>query len=113
MLVGKQLVHSDKLVLVDDVVTAGTAIRESIEILKSCDNPKISAVVISVDRMEKGLNEQSAIQELQSSTGISFFPIVTIVEIIEYLKEALKQGQNIITTELLTQMEEYRKIYGV
>lgn len=113
VLVGKQLENSDKLVLVDDVVTAGTAIRESIEILKNCNNPKINAVVISVDRMEKGLNEQSAIQELQSSTGISFFPIVTIVEIIEYIKEALGKGQNIITTELLHKMEEYRKIYGV
>lgn len=109
MLVGKQLSGDDKLVLIDDVITAGTAIRESIEILDSVGTPKIQAVVVSVDRMEKGKGEKSAIQELRELYGINFFPIVSIIEIIEYLEE----NKDLISEELLGKMYKYREEYGV
>jgi orotate phosphoribosyltransferase len=109
MLVGKQLNGEDKLILIDDVITAGTAIRESIEILDSVGAPKIQAVVVSVDRMERGKGEKSAIQELRELYSISFFPIVSIVEIIEYLES----NKDIISEELLGKMYKYREEYGV
>ena len=109
ILVGKQLEANDNIILIDDVITAGTAIRESIEMLKSVGSPKIVAVVISVDRMEKGKGETSAIQELRGILGIDFYPIVSIVEIIEYLEA----NKGLISEELLGKMYEYRKQYGV
>ena len=109
ILVGKQLENKDNIVLIDDVITAGTAIRESVEILKSVGNPKIVAVVVSVDRMEKGKGEKSAIQELREILGINFYPIVSIVEIIEYLEA----NKDLISEELLGKMYKYREKYGV
>ncbi len=107
LIVGKKLVSEDQLILVDDVITAGTAIKESIEILKNEGNARIKAVIISVDRMEVGSGDKSAIQELNEATGIRFFPIVTIAEIIEYLK-----ASDGIEPELLEKMYQYRERYG-
>lgn len=108
VIVGKQLENSDNLVLVDDVITAGTAIRESIDVLQMQGDPNIKAVIVSVDRMERGKGDKSAIEELTLATNIRFFPIVTIVEIIEYLKAE----KNIVDDNMIKKMEEYRSEYG-
>ena len=113
LLVGKSLSSDDKIVIVDDVITAGTAIREVLEILKDEGNPEIEAVVISVDRMEKGKGEASAIQEISESSGISFYPIVTIIEIIQFLKDEISSGNKNYDKGLINKMEEYRNLYGV
>ncbi|MGD9707818.1 MAG: orotate phosphoribosyltransferase, partial [Candidatus Delongbacteria bacterium] len=107
LIVGKQLEGSDRIVLIDDVITAGTAIKETVVMLEQCNNPKIVSVVVSVDRMEKGAGELSAIQELNQSLGINFYPIVNIKEIIEYLEENKTVG-----TEMIGRMTEYRRTYG-
>ncbi|MFO7811265.1 MAG: orotate phosphoribosyltransferase [Candidatus Delongbacteria bacterium] len=75
-IVGKQLAKDDRIVLIDDVITAGTAIRETVKLFKDFDSPAITAVVVSVDRMEKGCSERSAVQELQDDLGIKFYSIV-------------------------------------
>jgi len=114
LLVGKKLTAEDRLVIVDDVITAGTAVRETLEILAKEGNPKISAVVVSVDRMEKGTGEKSAIQELNESTGIRFVAIATIKDIIEYLTiHPQLEISGLKSAELVTRMEEYRRSYGV
>lgn len=113
LLVGKILTPEDKIVIVDDVITAGTAIREVMEMLKNEGDPVIEAVVISVDRMEKGKGESSAIQEISGSTGISFYPIVTIIEIIQFLKDETSTGKKDYDNNLIEQMEQYRERYGV
>ena len=108
VIVGKPLEKTDNLVLVDDVITAGTAIRESIDVLQMQGDPNIKAVIVSVDRMERGKGDKSAIEELTLATDIRFFPIVTIVEIIEYLKEE----KTIVDEKMIAKMEEYRSEYG-
>ena len=113
VIVGRKLQKSDNLVLVDDVITAGTAIRESLEVLNKQGEPKIKAVVVSVDRMEKGKGEQSAIQELSESTGINFYPIVNIKEVIEFLRDNEINGKKFISDEMLNKMLKYRETYGV
>lgn len=113
LIVGKPLTPDDRIILVDDVITAGTAVRESIEILEKNGNPVLEAVIVSVDRMEKGTGEKSAIQEISESTGISFFPIVTILDIIEYLKDGSARAKYGIDESLLSKMEDYRARYGV
>ena len=113
LIVGKPLSDKDSVIIVDDVITAGTAVRETIDILEKQGNPKISAVIISVDRMEKGTSEKSAIQEISESTGISFFPIVTIIDIIEFLNDAPQREKFGIDSGMIAKMEEYRSLYGV
>lgn len=113
LMVGKTPSPEDRVILVDDVITAGTAVRESLEILKGQGNPRLTAVIISVDRMEKGTGEKSAIQELTESTGLKFYPIVTILDIIEYLKTPSLSGSCPVDSSMVTKMEEYREKYGV
>ncbi len=113
VIVGKPLTEQDSVIIVDDVITAGTAVRETIEILEKQGNPKITAVIVSVDRMEKGTGEKSAIQEISESTGITFFPIVSILDIIEFLKDASQREKFSISSEMIIKMEEYRSKYGV
>lgn len=113
VIVGKPLSGNDSVIIVDDVITAGTAVRETIEILEKQGNPKISAVIVSVDRMEKGTGEKSAIQEISESTGISFFPIVNIIDIIGFLNDPSQREKFGISSSMITKMEEYRSLYGV
>jgi len=113
LIVGKTLSENDSVIIVDDVITAGTAVRETIDILEKQGNPKISAVIVSVDRMEKGTGEKSAIQEISESTGITFFPIVNILDIIEFLNDESQREKYNISSEMITKMEEYRSKYGV
>lgn len=113
LIVGKPLSEKDSVVIVDDVITAGTAVRETIDILEKQGNPKISAVIVSVDRMEKGTGEKSAIQEISESSGITFYPIVNILDIIEFLNDSKLREQFGISSEMITKMEEYRSRYGV
>ncbi|MCL1865700.1 MAG: orotate phosphoribosyltransferase [Spirochaetes bacterium] len=113
LIVGKTLSKSDSVIIVDDVITAGTAVRETIDILENQGNPKILGVVISVDRMEKGTGEKSAIQEISESANINFFPIVNILDILEFLKDSALREKFGIKSEMITKMEEYRSKYGV
>ena len=113
LIVGKTLSQSDSVIIVDDVITAGTAVRETIDILENQGNPKILGVVISVDRMEKGSGEKSAIQEISESDNIKFFPIVNILDILEFLKDSGLREKFGIKSEMITKMEEYRSKYGV
>jgi orotate phosphoribosyltransferase len=110
-IVGKIFSKDDKIILVDDVITAGTAIRESIELLKKQGDPKITGVVVSVDRKERGNGELSAIQELTDTTGMKFYPIVNFDEIVEFLKD--KDNNHEISDEIFNNMMKYRDEYGV
>lgn len=112
LIVGRELSGGNRVVVVDDVITAGTAVRETMEILKAQGNPEIAAIIISVDRMEKGAGDKSAIQEIAESTGIRFYPIVTILDIIEHLKTT-PTSEHSVDCSLVAKMEEYRAKYGV
>ncbi|HOK93019.1 MAG TPA: orotate phosphoribosyltransferase [Spirochaetota bacterium] len=113
LIVGKPLGADDKVILVDDVITAGTAVKESMEILRNNGNPSLIAVIVSVDRMEKGTGEKSAIGELRDSTGIEFFPIVNILDIMEFLRDENNCLKYNIDKNMLGKMEDYRSKYGV
>ena len=113
LIVGKPLGADDKVILVDDVITAGTAVKESMEILRNNGNPSLIAVIVSVDRMEKGTGEKSAIGELRDSTGIEFFPIVNILDIMEFLRDETNCLKYNIDKNMLGKMEDYRSKYGV
>lgn len=86
-IVGYQLQDGDRVIIIEDVVTAGTALRESIPLLKACANVTIPHMFISVDRCEVGHTPgKTAIMEVREEFGIQVHPLVTVVDIHEYLK---------------------------
>ena len=93
-----------QVMIIDDVITAGTAIRQSIQLIES-SGAKVCAVTIALDRQEKGQGDLSAIQELEQQ-GVRIIPIIKLEHILEYLK--LKQQ-----TEHLQAIETYRDQYGI
>ncbi len=113
MLIGAPITKDTRLVILDDVITAGTALRLVIDVLKGVGSPKVNGVVVAVDRMEKGKGDKSAIQELKEEFGIDVYSIVNIDEIVEYLFNREIDGQVYIDDEKLAKIKEYRKQYGV
>ncbi|QQX79990.1 orotate phosphoribosyltransferase [Shewanella sp. KX20019] len=103
-LVGSEL--KGRVMLVDDVITAGTAIRESMEII-AAHNAKLAGVLIALDRQEKGAGELSAIQEVERDFGCEIVSIVKLEDLINYLSE--KPGME---TELAS-VSAYREQYGI
>jgi orotate phosphoribosyltransferase len=95
-----------RILIIDDVITAGTAIRESIEIIKA-QGATPAGVVIALDRMEKGTGEKSSVQEVQDTFGIPVIPIVTMANLIEHIQDHPVLAQH------LDAMHAYRSDYGV
>ena len=112
-IVGEIPGKDDRIVIVEDVITAGTAIRESMELLKILDLGRVESIIISVDRMEKGRGEQSALAELEQEFGVKVYPIVTIREVVSYLHNREIGGRVYIDDALYARVQEYQKIYGV
>ncbi|EGQ8308675.1 orotate phosphoribosyltransferase [Vibrio parahaemolyticus] len=103
-LVGSAL--EGRIMLVDDVITAGTAIRESMEIIKA-NGADLAGVLVAIDRQEKGKGELSAIQEVERDFGCAVISIVSLGDLITYLEE---KGN---ATEHLDAVKAYRAEYGI
>ncbi len=102
-IVGYQPKSGDTLAIIEDVVTAGTAVRETLELLGRIGDIHVGALFVSVDRMEKGTGELSALDELRESLGIRVYPIITVRDIID----SLPAGDGRIA-----KMEAYLAQYG-
>ena len=103
-LVGSEL--AGKVMLVDDVITAGTAIRESMEIIQN-HGAELSGVLIALDRQEKGKGELSAIQEVERDFGTKVISIVTLADLITYLETQSDMAEH------LANIKQYRVDYGI
>ncbi|MBU8849933.1 MAG: orotate phosphoribosyltransferase [Desulfobacterales bacterium] len=112
LVVGMPLTSETRLVLVDDVITSGKAIRESLEILKSCGNPEVSGIIISVNRQEKGKTDKNALKEVEEKLGIPIHSIVTITEIKKFLHNKKINGRIIMDDRMLAKIDTYLKKYG-
>lgn len=104
--------EGDRIAIVEDVVTAGTAVRESMEFLTPY-KVDVTALFISVDRMERGPSGVSAIESLKDELGIEAFPIVTVRDIMTHLHNREVAGRVYIDDAMLEKMEEYLTQYGV
>ena len=93
--VGYKPQPGEEIVIVEDVVTAGTAIRESMAILSSLEDVKVSATFVMVDRKEKGKTDKSAIAEVGEEYGFPVYSVVDVYDIIEYLEEDEKNKENV------------------
>lgn len=85
----------EEVVIVEDVITAGTAIRESMSILSKLEGVKIAAVFVMVDRKEKGQTEKSAMAEISEQYGFPVYSVVDVYDIIEYLEEDDANRENV------------------
>lgn len=88
--------HSgEEIVIVEDVITAGTAIRESMSILSKLEGTDVAATFVMVDRKEKGQGEKSAMAEVGEEYGFPVYSVVDVYDIIEYLEEDEKNADNV------------------
>ena len=108
MIVGYQFKTGDKLVIVEDAITSGKALRESITKIKQLADVKVTDMIISVDRMEVGTSNMSAVMEVEAEYGIKVHSIVTINDIITAIDNGVVPG-----VEHLERMKKYREQYGV
>jgi orotate phosphoribosyltransferase len=100
-----------RVVIVDDVITAGTAIRESLDIIRNAGAQPV-AVALALDRQERGQGVRSAVQELEAEHGLRCVSVVTLADLIETLA-APANGAPRISAEQLTALRAYRERYGV
>ena len=96
----------EEVVITEDVITAGTAIRESVNILSPLEGTKIAAAFIMVDRKEKGKTEKSAMAEVEEEFGFPVYSVVDVYDIIEYLEEDPTNEENV------TRIKNYLAVNG-
>ena len=104
--VGYKPKAGEEIVIVEDVITAGTAIRESMAILSKLEGTKVAATFVMVDRKEKGQGEKGAMVEIEEQFGFPVYSIVDVYDIIEYLEE---RGGN---EENVARIRKYLEVYG-
>lgn len=112
-MVGYKLQDGDKVLIIEDVITAGTAVREVMPQLKAAAEVQVEGLVISVDRMERGQGDQTAIQEIEAEFGIKAYPIVTVREVIDMLHNVPVDGTVYIDDAMKEKMEAYLAQYCV
>ncbi len=112
-LVGYQVQDGDKVAIIEDVVTAGTAVRESLAFFEGLGRQvEVTHLFVSVDRMERGTGEKTTLDELRESYGIAVHPIVTVREIIETLHNKPVDGKVVLDDARREAMEGYLAQYG-
>lgn len=114
ILLGSKLKDGDRVVMIEDVTTSGKSMEETVPILKSCANVEIIGLMVSLNRMEVGLNGKvSALDEIREKYGFSANAIVTMEEVVEHLYGRPCQGRVLIDDTLKAAIDEYYKTYGV
>jgi orotate phosphoribosyltransferase len=113
ILLGSKLKDGDKVLIIEDVTTAGTSIGETMPILAAQGNVKAIGLIISVDRMERGQGSKSALTEINEHYGLKTAAIVTMGEVIEYLYNRKVNGKILIDEHMNSRIIAYYDEYGV
>jgi orotate phosphoribosyltransferase len=111
-LIGWELESGQRVVIVEDVTTAGTSIRETVPLLRARGDVKLAGLVVAVDRRERGTGNVSALAEVGAAFGMPTFSIVTIEDIVEHLSQDDVDGRRVLTVDLVERIQAYRKEYG-
>ena len=112
ILLGSGIKEGDRVLIIEDVTTAGTSIEETMPILNNL-GAKVQGLIVSVDRCERGKGEQSALKEISDKYKIKTAAIVTMKEVIEHLHNKEYKGKIIINDEIKNRIDEYYDIYGI
>lgn len=113
ILLGSPIADGDRVVIIEDVTTAGTSIEETLPIIKAQGNVDLLGLVVSVDRMERGKGEKSALVEIEEKYGLKTTAIVTMAEVVEHLYNREYKGRVIIDDKLKVAIDAYYEKYGV
>jgi len=112
ILLGGPINDGDRVVIIEDVTTAGTSIRETLPIIMAQGKVKITGMCVSVDRQERGEGKKSALSEIEETFGFPTHAIVTMSEVIEYLTSHEVDGRIIIDSRLKAAIDAYYEQYG-
>lgn len=113
ILLGSKIVDGDRVVIIEDVTTSGKSIEETFPIIKAQGNVEIKGLMVSLNRMEKGLDsDKSALDEIKAKYGIEARAIVTMAEVTECLYNKEVNGEVVIDDNIKNAIDEYYKIYG-
>lgn len=113
ILLGSPIADGDRVIIIEDVTTAGTSIGETMPILKAQGDIKVLGLVVTVDRMERGQDKKSALSEIEEIYGIATTAIVTMQDVIEHLYDKPYKGSIIIDDTLKSAIDAYYEQYGV
>jgi orotate phosphoribosyltransferase len=113
ILLGSPIADGDRVIIIEDVTTAGTSIKETMPILQSQGAVKVLGLVVSVDRMEVGQGSKSALAEIEEKYKIATTAIVTMKEVVEHLYNNPYRGKIIIDDTIKTAIDAYYQLYGV
>ena len=113
ILLGSPIEDGDKVVIIEDVTTAGTSIEETLPIIKAQGNVEMVGMVVSVDRMERGQGNRSALKEIEEKYGFPTTSIVTMNDVVEHLYNNPYKGKVIIDDALKKAIDAYYEQYGV
>ena len=112
ILLGSPVKDGDKIVIIEDVTTAGTSIEETLPIIHAQGKVDVIGLVVSVDRMERGQGTRSALKEIEEKYGFKTTAIVTMAEGVEHLYNRPYKGKIIIDENLKAAIDAYYKQYG-
>ena len=113
ILLGSPIQDGDKILIIEDVTTAGTSIGETLPIIRAQGNVTVCGLVVSVDRMERGQGEKSALTEISETYGFPTTAIVTMAEVVEHLYNRPYKGKVYIDDEMKKAIDAYYEQYGV
>ncbi len=111
-LVGHDLAQGDRVLLLEDVTTAGTSVREAIPLLRAKARIELAGLLVAVDRLERGTGAKSALAELSDEFRMPAFAIVDLDEIVEHLSGRELDGRFVLDQPTLTRLRAYRAEYG-
>ena len=112
ILLGSPIKDGDRVLIIEDVTTAGTSIDETMPIIRAQGNVEIAGLLVSVDRMERGKGEKSALSEIEERYGIRTASIVTMADVIAALHDDPAGGPALIDEECMSRIRAYYDQYG-
>lgn len=113
ILLGSPIVDGDRIIIIEDVTTAGTSIEETMPILKAQGDVTVLGLIVSVDRCERGQGDKSALSEIQDKYKMKTKAIVTMEEVVEHLYNKSYKGKVIIDDKLKAAIDDYYEKYGI
>ncbi len=112
ILLGSRVKDGDKVVIIEDVTTSGKSMEETVPIIRAQADIEIKGLMVSLNRMERGKGEQSALEEIKELYGFDANAIVTMADVTEYLYNKPYKGNIYINDEMKAAIDRYYEAYG-